>query len=771
MYPDSFKIIRSILASDVRFSKPTVTDDQVWRLTIEPGIPLSLSSTYGLRAKRISIFPEFTCDNVPVSDSNQFHQYPRLEFQSTNFSELAFSPFPNIDARLKIWVPTSQIIIGQIACINTSEISRRVNMDWLVRLDPLPNGRPMSPEQIGLNMILQGNTGDLFPVFYLTGGPKESPSAFPGLTINMLLIPGSSRQVTWVLASHTSTDLSFQQARHYSSHQLDVEQLKIEMADKRQKCIYKESDDDHIPAMLNQSQNQSYQLLMPSVRQLKHSTFIHERNTDHGSYKNEELLEINPEWSGQTLPEIWILTQNLLPGRPETVKELIQNILDSQTPDGWIDYRVGANHKHTGVLAPPMLAALVCELHPLLEDFTWLEHIYPKLIRFFKRWFETGSDQLPELVHPIQTGLTDWECLPAESLVSLWGKLKSSQNPLVLSLFYHETRSLIQIAGWLKTGEDLPWLDRTRIMLEKTADILWNDSLAVFDYQDQSSGFQYKGKQLCSFKKSGVHKPVRKIVSPGRLFIQLNISSRLSPDFSLKMCGAINNQEVELSLSQSSFQWLGTTGFFITENAFSSLDSIEIGDWQKGDTGSVGQADLQQPDIFSYLPLWAGIPSSQQVEKMLASENIEKYMTCDGISLTPQLDGKPSIRIPNFLAAMLIQGCIQYQRFDMALRLFQCHFNYSTALNYRDSVHPASYFEGSLENLLPVLLFLQLCGIRKVTPSEVIITHFNIHQHTVTVQYNQIKLILNSNKTEIIPDSGSAVVLDKVGPHRIIFDK
>lgn len=771
MHPAAKKYMRQILASDIRFSTPSITDDQVWKLIIEPGVPLSLSSTYGLRAKRISIFPEFISNGIFCSDPVQFHNYPLVAFQSTNFSDIIFSPFPTIDARLKIWVPTSQIIMGQITCANTSDVSRRINMDWLVQLDPLPNGRPMYPAHMGMNTILQGNTSGLFPVFYLTGGPKESSSAFPGLTIDMLLIPGASRQVTWVLASQNALESSFQQARHYSSRQLDVEQLNIEMADKRQLCSFEGSEQDLLPFLLNRSQNQTYQLLMPPVRQFKHPTYIHERNTDHGSYKNEELLEINPEWSGQTLPEMWILAQNLLPGRPDALKGLIQNVLDSQTVDGWIDYRVGVNHRRIGVLAPPMLAVLVCEIHPYLEDSTWLEQIYPKLIRFFKKWFESGLDRLPELVHPVQTGLTDWKGLPEDSAAEFWVKLKSTQNPLLLSVFYRETRSLIQIASWLRTGEELPWLDQIRVMLENTAEKLWNDSLGVYEYQDASSGLGYSGKQLCSFKKPGVHKPLRKITTPGKLFVRLNVTSRLSPDFSITLRGSIDSREVDLTLTQESFQWIGMSGFHITGDAFSSLNSMEVSGWKKGDSGCVGQADLQQPDIFALLPLWAGIPSHQQVEKMLASENIEQYMTSEGICLTPHADGKPSLRIPNFLAAMLIQGCMQYHRFDLAHRLFLCHFTPPSASGRLDSIHPAGVFNGNLEDLLPVHLFLQLCGIRKISPTEVIVTHFNIHQHTVTVQYNQTRLILNSKKTEIIPGSGNPVVLDQPGPHRIIFDR
>jgi len=767
--PKNQQGFRQILTSDVRFARPTVTDDQVWSLVVDPDRPLSISTTYGLRAKRMLVFPEFTSGNLSISNPLQFEKFPQVTFHSTNFSEIEFSPFLSLDAQLKIWVPSSQMITGQITVSNTSDISHLLHVDWLVQLDPLPGGQAMTSARMGSNTILQGKTGDLFPVFYLTGGPEESSSVYPGLSIKLLLVPGATRQVTWVLATQSSTDASFHQARYYASRQMEVEKFKIEMADKHQKCFF-ESSQQNLADSLNQSQNRAYQLLMPVVRQFKNSTFIQSRDPDRGIYPKEEMLEIAPEWSGQTLPDTWLMAQNLLPGRPETVKGLIQNTIDAQETNGWIDYRVSANHKSSGHLALPMLAALACEVHRCSDDLGWLENIYPRLVQFFKCWFSPETNTHQQLTHPVQVEFLNPPLFEQDQISQVWAKLKTSENPLLLSLLYRECKSLIQIASWLKSSQDMGWLDDIQNQLASQAERLWNEGLGIYQYRDVSSGLTSNGKVLCEFKQDGKHKPERKITAPGRLLIRLNPGTRISPDFCCILSGTGSENKIETTLFHQSFEWIDTIGISVPAQSFLSLDSIEIRNWKKGDIGQVVQADLTQRDITSLLPLWAGIPSPEQAEKMLAPDNIEPFLGANGISFYPSGKEVRAERITNTLAAMIIEGLLLYHRPDLADRFFRHHFDPDSRAKQKDAGLESSLVGANLFSLLPVKCFLAVLGVKKFTPHEVIVTHFNRNPHPVTVQYNQTKLTLKSDQTKIIARSGETIILDQPQPHRVVFE-
>lgn len=763
------KVIHQILASDVRFCKPTVTDDQVWALSITPEGPITLSTTFGLRARRMLIFPEFSYNDRSVSTPVEFHKYPQVNFRSTNFIEILFSPFLSLDAQLKIWVPLSQVITGQLTVKNTSDISRLLQADWFLQLDPMPGGQTMSSVRMGMNTVLRGKTGGLYPVFYLTGGPEESPSVYPGLSIKMLLTPGATRQITWVMASQSAEDASFHQARHYSSSQLEVEQFKIEMADNRQKCLI-ESPRRNLAESLNQSQNHAYQLLMPAVQQIKSSTFIQRRDPDLGFHPNEEVLEINPEWCGQTIPDTWLMTQNLLPGRPETVKGLIQNILDAQENTGWIDFQISANHKTTGHLALPLLATLVCDSFYENGDIHWLEGIYPGLVRFYQNWFFKESLKHQELTHPVQVGFLSPYAFGLDQRIHFWTKLKVSESPFLLSLLYRECKSLIQIEKWLKTTLHQDWLQGIQRCIASKMEELWDEDSGLYQYRDFISGAKYHGKILCEFKQEGKHKPTRKITTPGRLFIRLQPRTRISPNFFCTLKGMGSEGEIEATLSHQAFEWIDTIGIGVTTQSFSTLDSIEIVGWKKGDVVQIGQVDLNQHDITSLLPLWAGIPSPRQAEKILTSKNIDPFLGMNGISFYSSEKNTSAERIPNFLASMIIEGLLQYHRPDLAERFFRLHFDPSS-----DERHEKEYLSEyqdkvRLEDLIPVKLFLAVSGVKKISPHEVIVTHFNRNPNPVTVQYNQIKMILESDHTEIISPSGETVMIDQPQAHRIVFE-
>lgn len=653
--------------------------------------------------------------------------------------------------------------------MNTSDSSKMLQVDWLVQLDPLPGGQVMTSTRMGMNTILQGKTSDLYPVFYLTGGPEESSSIYPGLSIKMLLVPGATRQVTWVMSSQTSVDASFHQARYYSSRQLNLEQLKIEMADKHHKCHF-EGSQHNLMDSLNQSQNRGFQLLMPAVQHFKNATFILNRDPDRGTHTKEEMLEIYPEWSGQTLPDTWLMAQNLLPGRPETVRGLIQNILDAQIKNGCIDYRVCANHKTTGHHALPMLATLVCEVHNCDEDLHWLEDINPKLVSFYKCWFSTENGKHRELTHPVQTGFLNPGLFDLEQVVQFWIKLKSAENPFLLSLIYRECKSLMQIAKWMESHQELNWLEGIQNQLASKAEELWDEDLGIYQYQDSSSGLNSNGKILCEFKQEGKHKPERKITTPGRLFIRLQPGTRISPDFRCTLSGTDSEGKVETTLTPQSFEWIDTTGIGMTSQSYTSLDSVAIENWKKGNIGQIGQAALSKPDITSLLPLWAGIPSSSHAEKMLTSGNIESFLGINGISLYPRGKGISVERIPNWLAAMVIEGLLLYHRPDLAESFFHHHFDPASHEKQKETNWDESTINANLEKLIPVKLFLAVSGIKKFTPREVIVTHFNRNPNPVTVQYNQMKMILKSNQTEIISRSGESIILDQPQPHRVIFE-
>ena len=108
--------INQILSADHDLSKIDPVNDQSWEFSTETGEPpaLALGSTYGLRAFGMRLFPRFQHDRISVSDPNAFFEFPSVVYSAPNFIHVLFSPFNFIDVNLRVWVPTSQVVVGQV---------------------------------------------------------------------------------------------------------------------------------------------------------------------------------------------------------------------------------------------------------------------------------------------------------------------------------------------------------------------------------------------------------------------------------------------------------------------------------------------------------------------------------------------------------------------------------------------------------------------------------------------------------------------------------
>lgn len=764
-----------VLNSDIRFSLPDILNDQSWELGTGINQPdaLSLATTYGLRASRMHIFPEFSIETQSVTAPEDFHTYPGIDFSSTNFALVNFSPFQSINVEFRVWVPTSQLLVGEVTCTNTAQIPITLGVDWLVQLFPLKNGSPMKTLQMGLNSVLQGECDDLFPVFYLTGGAYPSASTFPGLGTKMLLLPAAKKQVTWVMGSFTSVEASLLQARQYSSKVLEVEQLKIEMADKREK-VFCVTGKPATSRALEISQNCACQMVMPPIRKFAHPTYVSSRNSSTGNCRNADFLEVYPEWTGQTLPEIWMLAQSLLPGRPEVIKGFLQNFFAEQQPDGRIDYRVSPNGHHTGHLSLPILSSLVVDLHPYLDDSHWLEEIYPCLVSFLKTWVslpESGELILTELTHPIQLGFSSPDPLAATIYSDLWIRLKSSNNLFVLSLLLRETNDLLQIARWLEKREDWGWLEKIREQLLASLNKLWDERTGTFTSLDMSTGQPHGGKIVGTFKKNGTHKPKRKLPVPGRIYLRMNCEGRFPPDFSCRIMGTGVDGPEQLTISPRDLQSIGRSYVFVSSRAFSTIESIEILDLPGGAYGEIGQADLMQKDITQLLTLYAGIPTIRQAERLLRSIRVSSFIGTQGLSLLAYLEEHPVVVAPGYIAGLIVEGLLRYGRVSLSAQVFNHHFVERVfSNNPKINVMRACPIK-CLEDLTPVRLFLKINGVMKLTRKEVIISHFiKKSQDTVTVKYNKVEMILKRNIAEIHTQAGERIYMNQPGPNRVILE-
>lgn len=764
-----------LLCSDLRFSQQSVLNDQCWAFGsgFETPAALSLVTSYGLRAIRMHIFPEFSIDDQVMRDPEKFNNRPKCTFLSTCFAAVSFSPFPLLDVEYRVWVPAPQVVVGQISCSNTSNFNRTIGVDWRIHLQPIQHGSPMKQSQAGLNTILQGECADLFPSFYLTGGAYPSISNYPGLGNKLHLAPNGVRQVTWALASLSTAEASAQISRQYSSSSLEVEQIKIEMADRRTK-IRCESTAAGITDLIDQSQNHAYQLVTMPVRQHTYPTYVAKRSPDTGNYHSEDLLEIHPEWSGQTLTEIYCLAQTLLPGRPEVVKGLLQNFLNTQNADGSIDRRASANHLRSGHASLPLLSSLAADLHPFLEDLNWLTTIYPKLLAFLKSWLsitESGELSLSELSNPVQLDFVSLDAATNNLLCRHWVRLKSSQNTFLISLLLKETSDLLQIAHWISVEDDIDWLERVRLQLAERIKDLWNDDKSMYTRRDLSSAAEHSGITLAVFSHAGLPKIKANLNHPGEIYVRIEEAEKLPADFYCRLSGFSANEYRELLIGEKDFQRIGDCHVYITPEAYSFIESLQIAHLPEGAHGEVGMADLELSDIYGLLPLYCGSPSSEQVKRLLMALDLQAFLVEGGLSSSAAGKNEPVLLLPPCFTLMIIEGLIRYQQIEPAEMIFR-HCFIDRQLNPKPGAAPSTRCaSNSIDELFPLRTYLKLHGLIKLTNREILISHNDgVNLESINVQYNLIRLEIKHHLTEVQLQSGEKVYLNQPGLNRVLLE-
>ncbi len=752
--------IRQIIAADYQCGEVTPQDDQIWELSTARGEPpaVALFTTYGLRAYGMRVFPRFIYKNSPVSDPRAFANQPVLEYAAPNFLSLTYSPFSLIDVQQKVWVPDSHTLVGQVTLHNNTNSLQQFAMEWVAMLNPLLAGTSMSAAQIGVNTILQGHTQHLYPVFFLTGGPQPGSSALPSLEIEINLNPHNSRQFTWAMASLDSTNTSFLHARKTTAYNLENEEIKIRMAERNRtvRFIFSgSSNDDRLLA----SQNRMNQLLLPPCREFNQVSYATSRLPDQGFTPSEKGTGFASEWGVQKLYEVLEISRGLLPARPEIVRGMLQNFLDQQGDNGTIYAQTGWTGNITRLAAPPMLAELVAELHEYIQDIAWLRQVYPALLRSVKIWLDADNDssdkQIPQWNHLLQTGITESTFSSSREIENLEMLLEVAEWPALLALLIQECQALLKIAGWIGDPSEIPWLEEQLEWLKTLIGASWNDQKGYYAYLDKDSRLSIPGKKIHAFKQSGEAELQMEFLHPVRIGVRVRSQDGSVRPVVCQVKGRGSKRDHNLTLSGRDFRWQAGTALAFSSDRFTSISKITVSGLKKGDVLSVEAPDLSVigPDFM--IPLWAGIPSDEQAGKLIQTGT--QYLK------------QPGIKLPNFLKILWIEGLIRYDRVELASRFYKAWFFDPVPIESEMHVNLKSGWNTNpgLRDLIPVKTLLQLMGVQKITPDELLLKGFNEFFPLVNVQYKKFTLTLDAAQAQVTNLNGGSVLVNDPATHRI----
>ena len=775
------------LAADAHISNTDYFDDQIWELAINQGDPpgLSLDTTYGLRARKQKIFPRFGEGDIQRSDPSEFNSSVTLKNYYPNFIQLIFSPLDEILVTLEYWIPDSHSAASRATVINQSTTTRKLNLTWAVLLAPSPGGSRMTITDFDNVTVLCGQTSDLAPVMFLSGGAYASTGPFPALELLLDIEPDQSYSSICALVSKSDPKDSFNSARKIAAMDWDAETAAISMTNASSiQIITGEPEWDRVFSI---SQTIASTLVLSPTKYFPKNSFVLTRQPDQGYSIRTDGSDYNHLWNGQTTLHSWFLCHELLPYNISLGKDLIDNFFSIQNPDGMIDWKPGLGNQRSSIAATPLLAYLTWSIFLQTQDKEFVEKHYPNLLKFYDFWFTSEMDRdqdgIPEWEHPLQTGLDDniffsyW--LPETKGIDI----STVECPDLNSWLYLESMSLLYLAEIIGDQSSSTQRIRKRMgELKKFVLSSWDKDQSIFRYRDRDTHRSIEPQIIFNgqirtnlFFQQAFPEPVR---------LQIKVQRQGEDTRKIVVfihgTGPTGGHKVE-RLSTNQFRWYFSSGFATSDRIYTNIEKIIIEGDQPDDILTISTVGHYGLDISLFLPLLAKIPPIQKAEeiiqKTIVNENL--FLKPSGIANSYNYDNNSTGDIHILWNTIIMRGMINYGfRQDAANVMTKIMNTLSKSLTKTGCfrrVYDANTGEGkgeknTLEGLAPLGTFLKIVGIKIMNPWSIQVQGTNPFSWPVTVKYQGTTILRNKAKTTIIFPDGQTLSIDDEAPHIIALE-
>lgn len=772
------------LAADARLSTTDYTDDQIWELRLGGGEPsaLAIETTYGLRAYRMRLFPRFLLGSKERVDPAAFYSQPRVMRALPNYLMVRFEPFEGLQVTAEYWALESQVITGRMEIANHSILTQYFQVEWAGLLTPHEQQGGLVPETCGPaeapgGYALFGETGNLYPVVWVAGGPKPVSGPLPALSLSMELVPGARRVMQWAAASLRDPQRSLEAARQATMRAWDAEITRLEMQNISE-MLQIETGSPDWDAALALTQKTAYELLMSRTLHLPHDSFVLTRRPDQGYSVRGDGADHPLSWSGQSALDAYYLTSLLLPGSPELAAGFTRNFLATQDEEnGRIAAKPGLGGQRARWLEQPLLAALALKIAPYVTDRqAWLREVYPGLLRFFDAWMrqigELPPECLPTWEHPMQSGLEDSPIFDRFSPEARGLETSQVESPALAAMLYHESQCLAQIAREINQPEDQPALQAAADRLKRGLTAAWDPSRAIYTYRDPRTHLSLPGMSVITFQGSGEFATRRRFKQPRRLAIRLEARDERTYAAVFTIRGFTPEGEVSEVLPPRAFSWLGVQAHAITQNAFLAVERVEVDGLGKRDRVRVTAPDYAQEDCSLLLPLWAGVPEPEQAAQMVETALLTRFRQTYGIAVSTGVVDSVSMLWNQLIGEGLLRYGYRKQAGELLTDLMDTVvIELKRAQGFRQgyNAHNGKGMgdRGHLHGLAPLGLFLQTLGIQLIDPKLIILDGLSPLHRTITVQYRKVYLTCYPDRTEIQFPGGQQVTIDRPGIHRI----
>ncbi len=751
------------IAADVRLTTPSYTDDQIWELGLGGGDPpaLSIETTYGLRARGMRIFPSFGWDDQSVTDPALYNASPAVQRFFPNYLRLALQPFPDLQVTAEYWIPDSHTLAGRLTLRNTSDRRRRARLRLHAVLKPAGDGSPMGGTTFEGVHALMGKTASLVPVIFLAGGASAEQAAHPALRVEADLEPGEGKAYPWAHVGLADPQASFDAARAIAAVSWDAAIARLELTNAG--LVQVETGDPDWDAALAFSQKVALGAFVGPTARLPSPSFVLSRAPNRGYSAQGDGSDYGLGWDGQTAAHAYLSVQQILAAAPELAQGIIRNFLATQDAQGRVDWKPGLGGQRSGNLSAPLLATLAWRIYQHTEDHAFLQETFPRLLEFFEAWFDKTHDRdldgHPEWDHTLQAAFDDW---PAFVRWHTWGQgldITKAETPDLAAYLYREARALTAMASVLQEPEPVERLQARMARLQEAMEAAWSDERACYHHLDRDLHTATPGLRLGEGKGEFVLEVKRTFDPPARILIRSRGTEGLSHAVQVFLHGRGRRGRGRVErLTERRFQWFWVFGTATSEKTYAELERIEVRGLSAEFETEIWAADYRREDQTCLLPLWAGIPDARRAEDLVRRALLDEKRFWRPFGI-PCCSVQDPAYVPDnqggaggvwmFWNTLLGEALVAYGYLEEAADLVGRLIQATVHTLKRDHAFREAYNaeepggigdRDHLWGVAPLGLFLEVLGVRLISPRKVVLRPRNPFPWPVTIRWRGLTL-------------------------------
>ncbi len=769
------------ICADARIVPLEYTNDHTWELCLGGGDPpaVSLQTTYGLRARQMRLFFQFIFERSWVADPQDYVSTPEIQAMYPNFIRLFARPADGLEVRMDFWCPASTLICGRIKFSNTTSQTLPFVFRIAAQLTPLEEGERIANRQAGINQILSGKAGNLFPVLFITGGPEPSSGAIPGLDLDLQLSPESSRLVTWCLASEASMDVSLDKARKMTATDWESNLARIEQLD-RSSVISITSGDPALDLAVRFSQIRAASFLMRSPK-FRSDDFrlIANRLPDTGYSRRGDGSDFPDGWKAVTTLDLTHFVRCASPGNSDICAGMMKSYL-SASSDGLPAFRHGDAGLFSKYLAQPTLLAAIACLTEEDQNKLLTPAIVKTLSAYLTAWFNQDGDQdgWPEWQTPTQTGFNlpifDRHLPTAQSAPP-----QLVETPVLAGLLLNEIRLL------LKLSQTHPGYVNQEMLTGKAKRL----SAAMCEYWKKNRRFGYQHSQyhmspasliLARTEKEASIRVRKKLGFPQPLLVRALTDSGETCSGVITVSGKdASGQPQEETISLNRIPWLNGRMLTVTRNTFSQIERCTISRIRPKTAVEVSTIDFSLTDGTCWFPLLS--PDLPAEVRLPALEQLEaKILEEDGLS---PYDGSQEndLQVSSpFFSAWIIDLLLDQKKSALAVKIWDKIATFSARAfqqtgclwsEYRHKDGKPAGEKNGLYSLLPIQCFLRILGIENLSGDQVLLNGLSAYPEEITLRYRLWQIKAGPSGTTVQYGANPPVSVNSPGNYRIVLGK